>query len=52
MDREAQPRQDRTEMTKILAAAARFHRWWKDGEAKLKARQEQEAGDPAQRKAA
>lgn len=50
MDREAQPRQERIEFTKILDAAARFHQWWNDGEAKLKSRQE--AGEPAKGKAA
>jgi hypothetical protein len=50
MDRETPPPQERAEFTKILAAAARFHEWWKDGEAKLRSRQK--VGEPAQRKAA
>lgn len=50
MDRETQRRQERSEFTKILRAAARFHQWWKDGEAKLKARQE--ADEPTEGKAA
>lgn len=50
MTQESQPQKERTEFKKILDAAARFHQWWKEGEAKLKARQE--ADERAKKKAA
>lgn len=40
----------RHEFKQILDAADRFYQWWKDGEAKLTARQE--SASPAERKAA
>lgn len=49
-DQPAKLRQERLEVARILDAAARFHQWWKDGEAKLKDRQE--TGEPAEKRAA
>lgn len=43
MEREADRQKKRAEAARILDAAARFYQWWKDGEAKLKARQEKKA---------
>jgi len=40
MSQRDQTPQERVEFQKSLDAAARFYRWWKEGEAKLKARQE------------
>ena len=49
-DQAAKLRQERPEVARILDTAARFHQWWKDGEAKLKDRHE--TGEPAEKRAA
>jgi len=38
MDRDAHQRQTQADFTKLIDAAERFHRWWNDGEARLKSR--------------